>query len=176
MTYLCYFFKKIPTDFFQIAHSSYPRSREASCTCGNAAAFWLTIPILDGECLVHKINTRIDFSALFNSKSVESLMLIKESFTYNCHKNHLLIKFVLAWKKYSPFIFLVYSIVNYSHAISMCFYACFKRLPLKTAFSFIFRCLKHQKDLTKYIDQQEEHNNKKLRMTLRRLVRGIGSL
>ena len=118
--------------------------------------------------LVHKINTRIDFSALFNSKSVESLMLIKESFTYNCHKNHLLIKFVLAWKKYSPFIFLVYSIVNYSHAISMCFYACFKRLPLKIAFSFIFRCLKHQKDLSKYIDQQEEHDNKKLRMTLRR--------
>ena len=118
--------------------------------------------------LVHKINTKIDFSALFNTKSVESLMLIKESFTYNCHKNHLIIKFVLLWKKYSPFIFLLYTVVTYSHAISICLYACFKRLPLKIAFSFIFRCLKHQKDLTKYLEHQKDHDNKKLRMTLRR--------
>ena len=38
--------------------------------------------------LVHRINTKLDITALFNPKSIESLLLIQESFTYGYDKQH----------------------------------------------------------------------------------------
>ena len=40
---LCHFFKKIPTEFFQIAHISCPTSREASGSGGDAVAFFFVM-------------------------------------------------------------------------------------------------------------------------------------
>ena len=132
-----------------------------------ASAYCLEAIVLG---LIRQINTQIDFSTLFNDKSMESLIMIKEAFTYGCPKGHLIIRFVLLFKKYSPFIFLGYSILNYSHAVLMFFIAFCKRLPIKIALSFIFRCLKHQKDLKKYLDSQKDLEDKKQRLSLRKSV------
>ena len=117
--------------------------------------------------MMYKINTKLDISHLFNPKSVESLLLIQESFTYGYDKGHFLIKVMKCYKKYSPFVILLYTAIYHSHSIVLFFVACTKRLPFLTSLSFLFRCFKTHRDLSKYIDTQKVKDEKKEKEKLR---------
>jgi len=118
--------------------------------------------------MVHRINTKLDVSHIFNPKSVESLLLIQESFTYGYDKDHLLIKVVKCYKKYSPFVILIYTVIYHSHSIVLFFVACARRLPFLTSLSFLFRCFKTHRDLRKYLKIQKTKDEKKERESLRK--------
>ena len=106
--------------------------------------------------VVNKINTKMDVSHLFNPKSMESFLMIQESFTYGCSKDSLLVTIVKFYKKYSPFIILLYTSSYQIFSLVLFFIACLKRLPLMTSLGFLFRCFKTHRDLKKYMKQKKE--------------------
>ena len=122
--------------------------------------------------LIYKLNTKIDITSLFNHKSIESLLLLQDSFIYGTDPRSLLIQLVCIWKKYSPLIFIAYSILYYGHALTMAITSCFKRLPISVSLSFLCRCIKHQKELKKHVETQKKEKDDKMRMSLRHSMTG----
>ena len=116
--------------------------------------------------MVHKI--KLDISHIFNPKSIESLLLIQESFTYGYDKDHLLIKVMKLYKKYSPFAIVLYTVIYHTHSIILFFVACAKRLPFMTSLTFLFRCFKTHRDLGKYIDAQKVKDKTKEKESVRK--------
>ena len=111
--------------------------------------------------VVNKINTKLDVSHLFNPKSMESFLMIQESFTYGCSKDSLLVTFVKFYKKFSPFIILLYTSSYQIFSVVLFCVACVKKLPLMTSLGFLFRCFKTHRDLKKYIKQRKEKDELK---------------